>query len=96
MRIVIFAALILYFGIVLAHSHSAPSGWRYPKDCCSDDGHECREVPCLSIKEDRDGWRYNGMVFTQPMLRPSGDGHCHACFGTNLPHCIILPNRPSS
>jgi hypothetical protein len=80
-----------------ARAHDAPSGWPYPKDCCSQDGRECSRVSCLAISEDRNGWHYNGMVFTKQMLRPSGDTDCHVCYGNSgIPHCILLPNRPQS
>jgi hypothetical protein len=89
--------LLLIVFMRAPRAHDAPSGWPYPKDCCSDTGRECRRVSCLAISERRDGWYYNGMVFTGMMLRQSGDSDCHACYSPDgVPHCILLPNRPRS
>ena len=72
--------------IILAHS------W-YPGACCYD--HDCRPVPCDSIKTDSLGVSWEGVVFTDDMIRDLMDENCHVCIHSvgqhRYPYCVFLP-----
>ena len=72
--------------IVLAHS------W-YPWACCHD--QHCHPVPCETIKADRLGLSWNGVIFTPEMIKDSLDEQCHVCIDTvgkyRYPYCVFLP-----
>jgi hypothetical protein len=78
--------IVLAAMMVLAHS------W-YPWACCG--GEHCHPVPCGSIKADELGLSWNGIIFTQPMIRESLDEQCHVCVAVRgkytYPYCIFLP-----
>jgi len=46
---------LLALGILLvvdyAYPHSAPSGWKYPPDCCDPEGWECDPIPAEAVKQ---------------------------------------------
>jgi hypothetical protein len=71
---------------VLAHS------W-YPWACCHD--QHCHPVPCETIKADRLGLSWNGVIFTPEMIKDSLDEQCHVCIDTvgkyRYPYCVFLP-----
>jgi hypothetical protein len=77
---------ILSATIMLAHS------W-YPWACCSD--QHCHPVPCDSIKADRLGLSWHGVVFIPELIRESLDEQCHVCVevvGTRTyPYCVFIP-----
>jgi hypothetical protein len=72
--------------LVLAHS------W-YPWACCHD--QHCHPVPCETIKADRLGLSWNGVIFTPEMIKDSLDEHCHVCVDTvgryRYPYCVFIP-----
>ena len=68
--------VVLASVIVLAHS------W-YPWACCHD--QHCHPVPCESIKENALGLSWNGIVFTEPMIRESLDAE--------LARLLLKPDR---
>src|SRR5262245_7603518 len=72
--------------IVLAHS------W-YPWACCHD--QHCHPVPCETIKADRLGLSWNGVIFTPEMIKDSLDEQCHVCVDTvgkfRYPYCVFVP-----
>jgi hypothetical protein len=76
---------ILTVTIMLAHS------W-YPWACCND--QHCHPVPCDSIKADKLGVSWNGVIFTQELIRDSMDEQCHVCIevvGTHAyPYCVFI------
>lgn len=89
--------MVLVLLVKPAHGHEAPSGWKYPDDCCG--GHDCREIACTSIKSDRDGGvTWTGLKFEREMVKVSGDAQCHVCISydwrqhskVRFPHCIFL------
>lgn len=97
--LVLFAVVIIWIVVAFMHmarAHEAPSGFKYPSECCG--GHDCRPVPCASIRERADGAAYwTGLFFTREQVRMSGDGSCHVCVSydmsnppTRYPHCIFL------
>ncbi len=83
--------VVLASVIVLAHS------W-YPWACCHD--QHCHPVPCDSIKENALGLSWNGIVFTEPMIRESLDADCHVCVSDTggryiYPYCVFI-HKPKS
>jgi hypothetical protein len=83
--------VVLASVIVLAHS------W-YPWACCHD--QHCHPVPCESIKENALGLSWNGIVFTEPMIRESLDADCHVCVSNSdgryvYPYCVFI-HKPKS
>lgn len=76
-----------------AFGHKAPSGWAYPRDCCS--GFDCRAVPADDVQElDGGRWLYRplGIVFPASTVRPSRDRHVHVCYQQwdKRPLCIFI------
>ena len=59
--------------MLLAHS------W-YPWACCHD--QHCHPVPCETIKAHGLGLSWNGVVFTQEMIKDLPDEQCHVCVDT--------------
>jgi hypothetical protein len=82
--------VILTTAVVLVHS------W-YPWACCHD--QHCRPVPCESIKAHTLGLSWNGIVFTEEMIRDSLDADCHVCVSSAgkyiYPYCIFI-HKPKS
>lgn len=94
-RFVAAAALQLLVGAVPAAAHTAPSGWAYDPECCSD--KDCAPVPDAAIREVPGGYRVIIAPGTHPSvparrvaldffvphgdprIRVSGDGKRHAC-----------------
>jgi hypothetical protein len=72
--------------MLLAHS------W-YPWACCHD--QHCHPVPCETIKAHGLGLSWNGVVFTQEMIKDSLDEQCHVCVDTvgkyRYPYCVFVP-----
>jgi hypothetical protein len=75
--------------------HDAPSGWRYPKDCCA--SKDCRQIACSTIKDNPDGTAvWTGLLFHPEQVKISGDAACHVCLSygqpprVRFPHCIFL------
>ena len=89
---ILFVLILLGIGVAIATAHEAPSGWKYPMNCCHE--QHCRPVACNEIhrihKEVGNGpygpptvynWEYNGFIFQK--VEPSGDSSCHACFAND-------------
>lgn len=80
--------IVLSAMITLAHS------W-YPWACCSD--QHCHPVPCETIKTDDLGLSWNGIIFTEPMIKELLDEQCHVCVAVSgkytYPYCIFLPKQ---
>lgn len=53
----------------------------YPRACCG--GRDCRPVPCDEVLPTAGGWSWNGIEFSQLVMKPSPDGGCHVCFSPN-------------
>lgn len=61
----------------------------YPADCCS--LKDCKPIPCDQIIETAKGYLYNGLEFTEAMVRPSLDSLCHVCINIyNTPMCLFI------
>src|SRR6516162_7366775 len=83
-------------GVILAHGHESPLGWKYPGDCCG--GHDCRPIACSTADLRADGSvEWTGLVFQRNQVKISGDAMCHVCVGYDqvrkyqrYPHCIFL------
>ena len=77
--------------LVLAHS------W-YPGACCHD--QDCHPVPCDSLKANKGGLSWEGIVFADDMIGVSMDENCHVCIhsvgGRRLPYCIFVPKPKQS
>ncbi len=91
----ILAASIILLQIILVHD--APSGFRYPSECCAGDETtgDCHPIPCEEIKTIADGYQWRGLLFKGAMVRISKDMSCHVCHGMlngapAYPHCIFL------
>lgn len=92
---------ILVLGYLLvsgdARAHDAPSGWTYPKACCSD--MDCRAVSAEAITESPDGYvvGQTGEVlpYSDGRLRDSPDGDYHWCSPggseTGRTICLFVP-----
>lgn len=64
----------------------------YDPACCSQ--HDCKPVPCESIKATIGGFTHRELFFPLSSVKASQDQQCHACVseGVNLvPHCLYLP-----
>ena len=77
--------------ILMSHS------W-YPGACCHD--QDCHPVPCASLKQDGLGLSWEGIVFSDDMIRDSMDEGCHVCTHsigrTRHPYCVFLPKPKQS
>jgi hypothetical protein len=93
------AAVIVILTVLIVHGdvygHEAPSGWRYPPDCCAD--VHCRPIACGTIRTQLDGSAdWTGLHFNPRKVRVSGDAECHVCIGYDEParsrygYCIFL------
>ena len=80
MKVVVGAA------VILAHS------W-YPWECCHD--QHCHPVPCELIKANALGLSWNGITFTEPMIKNLLDEHCHVCVDVvgkyRYRYCVFVP-----
>ncbi len=86
------ALLILMLLTPAAAAHDAPSGWRYPAECCSDG--DC--APALLAIRNRDGsltvtTKHGTATFPADFKHePSPDGEIHACFTASTLYCLYL------
>ena len=83
--------------------HSAPSGWAYPLECCSN--QDCREVADADVFEGPDGYviRATGEVvpYDDARVKDSPDGRFHWCAlgdglsgpGETSTICLFVPPR---
>jgi hypothetical protein len=97
------ALLALLPAAFLAHqakAHDAPSGWRYPWECCSK--LDCREVESKAISERPDGYVINStgevVAYADKRVLNSPDGEYHWCAhraGLDAGHtiCLFVPSR---
>jgi hypothetical protein len=82
-----------------AYAHSAPSGWFYPYQCCSD--RDCQPVHGTAIKEGPEGYvvEKTGEVigYHDPRLKISPDGDFHLCLPPGSMRaraiCLFVPPR---
>lgn len=62
----------------------------YDYECCHT--NDCKPVPCESITETKEGFKYDGLLFSK--IKPSKDNQCHACileYGSGrTPMCLYL------
>lgn len=89
-----------------AMAHTAPSGWDYDPACCS--GRDCAPVASSMIRASPSGYLVeipagghpfvSGqplsvlIPYSDPRVRPSGDGEKHACIGPSRHvFCIYVP-----
>ena len=77
---------------VVAATIMLANSW-YPGACCHD--QDCHPVPCNSIKANDIGMSWDGVVFTDDMIKNSMDENCHVCIhfvgGHRYPYCLFLP-----
>ncbi|MBP2238814.1 hypothetical protein J2Z31_005355 [Sinorhizobium kostiense] len=82
---------------VKVDAHSAPSGWYYPYQCCSD--RDCQPVHDTAVVEGPEGYivEETGEIigYQDPRVKPSPDGEFHLCLGTGnfLTRCLFVPPR---
>lgn len=82
-----------------ARAHDAPTGWRYPWACCSN--QDCRMVPYEAIREGGHGYviEATGEVvpYADKRVRDSPDGEFHWCSEAGGDHsrtiCLFVPPR---
>lgn len=77
---IVLVLLVLVLSWISAQAHDAPSGWKYPTDCCN--GGDCmlvhvQELPGgYYIEETGELIEYRSLK-----IRPSGDSDFHICGG---------------
>jgi hypothetical protein len=84
---------------LLVPVHDAPTGWKYPLNCCSN--NDCREVADKAVGEVPDGYliRTTGELlhYGDKRLKDSPDGEFHWCSaaGSNTGRtiCLFVPPR---
>jgi hypothetical protein len=84
---------------VKAVAHSAPSGWFYPYECCSD--RDCQPVHGNAVRERREGYlvQKTGEIigYRDPRLKVSPDGDFHLCLPPGSIRaraiCLFVPPR---
>nr|WP_048647593.1 hypothetical protein [Nitratireductor soli] len=82
-----------------ADAHEAPTGWRYPYACCSD--QDCRQVADADVREGPEGYTIAAtgetLAYADKRVRNSPDGVFHWCsiFGdeTSRTICLFVPPR---
>lgn len=82
----------------IAGAHEAPSGWRYPYNCCHD--NDCAQIPDAAVERTATHYVVRLTPADHPMLtrsmswhvmatsdqlRDSEDGHYHACISGEAP-----------
>lgn len=78
-----------------ARAHEAPSGWKYPLECCSN--RDCTEVPASRVSEGPQGYRVTllpgdhdfitaaaSYLIPYASTKPSPDGVFHICILPNM------------
>jgi len=79
--------------------HTAPSGWTYPLECCSN--HDCYEISEKDIEEGPLGVKIlaTGETWPYDRLKYSPDGHYHRCSVGGKPdgftYCLFFPPKDS-
>ena len=75
------AALLASALAIPADAHEAPSGWRYPWECCSK--MDCQMVAAQAISERPTGYVINRtgevVAYADKRIRNSPDGEYHWC-----------------
>lgn len=82
-----------------ADAHSAPSGWVYPYQCCSD--RDCQPVHGAAVVEGPEGYvvEQTGEVigYSDPRLKISPDDEYHLCMRPGSIRfraiCLFVPPR---
>lgn len=81
MRFIVGAAAVaaLFACPPVAPAHEAPSGWTYPKACCSN--QDCEPLPKGAVVDTGEAWSVpaTGQVIPYDAARPSPDGENHWC-----------------
>ena len=87
-----------------AFAHTAPSGWAYDRDCCSD--MDCAPVPDSAVREATGGYSVRlvpgghplvsapmsaFVAHGSPALRVSGDDRRHVCVSHGRVLCVYVP-----
>ena len=78
-----------------AHAHAAPTGWRFPPECCG--GHDCYEIDASEIAPALGSWHIlaSGEFFSAGRVRPSPDGRYYRCSydgdRRRTTNCLFLP-----
>ncbi|MQW58648.1 hypothetical protein GHK59_21870 [Sinorhizobium meliloti] len=100
------ARVLLSFPVTLivyvpaeADAHSAPSGWAYPYQCCSD--RDCQPVHGAAVVEGPEGYvvEQTGEVigYSDPRLKISPDDEFHLCMRPGSIRfraiCLFVPPR---
>lgn len=83
--------------LMLMSSPAAAHSW-YPKECCngSDQGGDCRPVPCSEISGWTKGVTWHGVKFSYEKIHTSPDGQCHVCEMYGIGYCVFLKSDPVS
>lgn len=92
--------ILLWFVVDRVWAHEAPTGWKYPLVCCSN--QDCKQISDKYIKELPTGYELTitGEVvgFTDRRVKHSPDGFFHICqqsgdFDKGRILCIFVPPR---
>lgn len=90
----IIIGLFLMF-MTRVYGHTAPSGWAYPYECCSD--RDCKPIDAKLVHETSEGWDIapseGGGFVPRGKERQSPDGMYHLCRheGSGLILCFFVP-----
>ncbi|MEJ1157308.1 hypothetical protein [Prosthecomicrobium sp. N25] len=90
-------AVALGIGVLAraAPAHEAPSGWTYPRACCS--GQDCYVIDARDVEVSPYGYRIlaTGEVIAFDRARSSPDGQFHRCSLGGKPTapttCLFVP-----
>jgi hypothetical protein len=101
--------IFLIFGILIltliglltsANAHEAPTGWKYPWQCCAN--NDCQQVSDKAIEEQKDGYVILStgevVAYGDKRIKDSPDGEYHWCAhpsGPDVGHtiCLFVPPK---
>jgi hypothetical protein len=93
------AACAVVTAATVSYAHKAPTGWTYPKACCSN--QDCRQVSHDAVTERPEGYVIGEtgeiLPYSDSRLKDSPDGEFHWCavgdadFAWTI--CLFVPPR---
>lgn len=92
--------ILLWFLVDKLWAHEAPSGWKYPLVCCSN--QDCRQISDINIKETHSGYVLTTTGEVVPYLdrriKHSPDDMYHVCqqhgdFDEGRILCLFVPPK---
>ncbi len=91
--------VLLLLAVLAAQAHDAPSGWKYPYQCCS--GYDCRPVTAKTISTRPEGYVIAGtgevVGYGDTRIRTSPDDAYHWCSVAGADDgrtiCLFVPQQ---